>query len=115
MKDEVDNHMSTRETPLHPTRLAEPPYVRDRLIQEIKFFISHLRIKADGGVSAISRRDKPHLVQYVVCADKADVKGAGLVSSGGGSRPCSTISSRDGRGTPLRTTSPGNIEGRSVI
>lgn len=98
MKEDTDGKMSMGETPFNSTHLAEPPYVRERLVQEIKFFISHLRSKTSGsGVSTVSGNDKPHLIQYV--ADEAEMKGAGISgrSSGGGSRPRSTISSRDGR------------------
>lgn len=99
-----------RKTPSQSARLAEPPHVRERLVQEIKFFIAHLRSRANGSFPG---GDRPHLVQYVACADKADVKG--LVSGEGGSWPRSTVSSRDGRDTPLRTISPGSTEGRSVM
>lgn len=99
MKEDTDGKMSMA---VNSSHLAEPPYVRERLIQEIKFFISHLRSRTSGsGLSAVSGSDKPHLLQYVTFgADEAEMKGAGPISgrsSGGGSRPHSTISSRDGR------------------
>ena len=89
MQDDTDEMMASRETQTFD--LAEPPYVRERLIQEIKFFISHLKNKTSVRDMS-SGSGKPHLVEYVTCADEA-----GSGRSSGGSRPRSTISSRDGR------------------
>ena len=107
MRDDV---RLVKETPLHSSHLAEPPYVRERLIQEIKFFISHLKKKtlADSGSGGTQLR--PHIINYVACADEAELKGVGLIgSSASGSRPHSTTSSRD---TPLRSGSSGQLDGR---
>jgi hypothetical protein len=92
----ADENVATEGTPLGSKHFAEPPYVRDRLIKEIKFFISHLKSRTGGGgVSTVSSRDS--LIDYVTCASEAEIKGAGLASgrsSAGGSLPHSTISSR---------------------
>lgn len=117
MREESDHVRSVKETPLNSVHLAEPPYVRERLIQEIKFFISHLRKKASfSGIADVGSRGtlfRPHIIKYVACADEVELKGVGLVgsrqSSAGGSRPHSTASSRD---TPLRSGSSGQLYGR---
>lgn len=111
MREDTDDIISSRET----THLAEPPNIRDRLIREIKFFISHLSKLPFSGSSLAEEkkgRDRAHLIEYV--ADKVELR-VGEGGSAGGSRPRSRLSPKDGRETPLRTHSSGKIDGRYVL
>ena len=93
MWEDADSIISSGRTPLH-SFLAEPPHTRERLIQEIQFFISHLQRKeATNSISFISKVDPKHfhVVDYL-----ANVGGVGR------DRPQSAVSARDGRETPRR-------------
>lgn len=81
-------------------RLPEPPAARDRLIQEIRFFVDSIREKADdAGVftNIISKHNK-NVLDYVFENKTPETAGGG--------RPTSARSSRDGQETPVIATSP---------
>lgn len=110
MREDADDVISTRETPLISSHLAEPPHVRERLILEIKFFVSYLGKKANGSLNITSAndRDHAHLIDYVTCVDEPKL------GMGRKSRPRSSISSKHGRETPLRSSPSGGANGRCV-
>ena len=100
--------------------LPEPPAVRERLVQEIQFFVSYLRQKSEekGHVVGplLNSPDNREILDYVA---RLNVKGdreltsRGSSASGGTcSRPMSAVSSRDGRETPLRFHTPTSEDGR---
>ena len=92
--------------------LPEPPAVRERLVQEIQFFVGYLEQKSkERGNSvgpSLSSPDNKDILDYVA---RSNLKGErDLISRGsstsGGSRPMSAVSSKDGRETPLRLHTP---------
>ena len=89
MREDTDGIISSGKTPLH-SFLAEPPHVRERLIQEIKFFVSYLKKEKTDFTSQTLRTDhkQSHLIEYVT---------SGGV---GRSRPQSAVSVSE---APLRT------------
>lgn len=91
-----DDAGSTKQPPSNSTHLAEPPHIRERLIAEIKFFITSLQKKAGRHT---------HLVEYVTHVDA--MKGIGEIT--GASRPGSSTTSRE---TPPRASSRGASNGR---
>ena len=116
IRQQMADMVGTTSSPsLNSSCLAEPPHVRERLIQEIKFFISHLRSRSDGIVTSASRTDKSHLVQYVIGADAAEIRRVtnSRQNSRGGSRPDSAIDFRDSRSSPLNPTRRGGSRGGS--
>lgn len=125
----IENNNNTTSTALSARRalasLPEPPHARERLIKEIKFFITHLRSRPDYSRES-SMKSHAHIVEYVESsADFRGVGAGGLVANGNSSsgsssrknsaaalRPPSAISSRDGKETPLRPGSSDLAEGR---
>lgn len=103
--------------------LPEPPAVRERLVQEIQFFVSYLRQKSEerGQVvyPLLNSPDNRDLLDYVARSslkEDRDLMSRGSSASGGTcSRPMSAVSSRDGRETPLRLHTPTSEEGRYVV
>ena len=115
-------------------RLAEPPEVRQRLIQEIKFFVEYLEQRSaerQHHSNVLINHDKnKEILHYVEATTRQNERGDSSHSSryggsdGGscvsvgsgrwsnGSRPRSALSSQDGRETPLRTSTPGTADGR---
>ena len=101
--------------------LPEPPAMRERLVQEIQFFVSYLKQKAEekghsaaavaNGVGRLlDSPDNKDVFDYVA---RSSLKGErDLISRGSSasgsvcSRPMSAVSSRDGRETPLRLHTP---------
>lgn len=96
--------------------LPEPPAVRERLIQEIQFFVGYLKQKLDDkgdtvGGRLLSSPDNKEIFDYIT--HNSSSKGErGLISRGSSasgstcSRPMSAVSSRDGHETPLRVHTP---------
>ena len=115
--------MEASRRPASSSSLPEPPAVRERLIQEIQFFVGYLRQKSEEkGQSMdplLSLPDNREILDYV---DRSSLKGdrdlmsRGSSASGGTcSRPMSAVSSRDGRETPLRLHTPTSEEGRYAV
>ena len=103
--------------------LPEPPAVRERLIQEIQFFVGYLQQKSEEKGQAadplLSSPDNREVLDYVARSSlkgDRDLISRGSSASGGTcSRPVSAVSSRDGRETPLRLHTPTSDEGRYVV
>ncbi len=87
IREDTDGIISSGKTPLR-SFLAEPPHVRERLIQEIKFFLSHLKKETSNSMSHASGTHS-RLVAYM--------------ASTGRSRPQSAVSISEGVETPLKT------------
>ena len=110
--------------------LPEPPAVRERLVQEIQFFMDYLKQKAEERGNSPANVGNPRIgrlldspenkdvFDYVACSSSKTERG--LTSRGSSasgsmcSRPMSAVSSRDGRETPLRLHTPNSAseEGR---
>ncbi len=96
--------------------LAEPPELRQRLIQEIIFFIEYLKKKSKH--DRVGQDKNENILRYVEseavksgrssCCDSSDAGSCVSVRS----RPLSAVSSQDGRETPLRSLTPGSHDGR---
>ena len=97
-----------------PSRLPEPPHVRERLVKEIKFFVDSLQKRSGALPSTIT---SSRVVEYVNLSSTSSVPEQGRGESSvsrrsGGSRPDSAVSSWDGRDTPLRSGSSSGRQGR---
>ena len=107
--------------------LPEPPAVRERLVQEIQFFVDYLKQKSEernhspanlGGGRLLNSPENKDVFDYVARSSlkgERDLTSRGSSASGSlCSRPVSAVSSRDGRETPLRlhTPSSNSREGR---
>lgn len=106
----------TTSTPLvQHGHLAEPPELRQRLVQEIIFFVEHL--KKQSKQSLIKQDENRDILSYV---ESESVRSGRCDSSDSGSsvsvgiRPLSSVSSQDGRETPLRPLTPASQSGRFV-
>ena len=110
MKIGTDDIISSQKDLLSSSHFPEPPHVRERLIKEIKFFITHLKKKMDESVhvGSVSYGNHSHLVEYVKTTDAATAELEKVGISSRGSRPQSAISSRDGNDTPTS----GLVKGR---
>ena len=103
--------------------LPEPPEVRERLVQEIQFFVGYLQQKSEEKGQAVdpllNSPDSREILDYVARSSlkgDRDLMSRGSSTSGGTcSRPMSAVSSRDGRETPLRLHTPTSEEGRYVL
>ena len=103
--------------------LPEPPAVRERLVQEIQFFVSYLRQKSEEKGHAVdpllNSPDSQEILDYVARSSlkgDRDLMSRGSSASGETcSRPMSAVSSRDGRETPLRLHTPTSEEGRYAL
>ena len=89
MREDTEHIISSGKTPLH-SFLSEPPHIRERLIKEINFFVSHLKREAANKMD-LNPATHSDLIKYVTGT-----------SNVGRCRPQSAISARDGRETPLR-------------
>ncbi|KAI0243133.1 hypothetical protein LSAT2_008231 [Lamellibrachia satsuma] len=90
-------------------RLPEPPAMRDRLNEEIKFFVETLRERADENGRDFEKILSSHntdIIDYVLSQRRPG-------SSGYNSRPSTSQSSHDGRETPLMRMTP--ISDRSAL
>lgn len=100
---------------LHHGHLAEPPELRQRLVQEITFFVEHL--KKQSKQSFITQDKNRDILNYVenesVRSGRCDSSDSGSCVSVG-TRPLSAVSSQDDRETPLRPLTPGSQSGRFV-
>ena len=103
--------------------LPEPPALRERLVQEIQFFVGYLRQKSEEKGHSVgpllNSPDNREILDYVAHSSLKGDRGLtsrGSSASGGTcSRPMSAVSSRDGRETPLRLHTPTSEEGRYSI
>lgn len=112
MKQDNDKIISSYRPRSNSAHLAEPPHVRERLIAEIKFFISSLQKKSDQGFSTTPSTDNHAcLVEYVTHVE--EIKRAALLR--GESRSESPAHSKEGRETPFRSGSRGASNGRYVL
>lgn len=103
LREDTNGILACKENFMTSSQLPEPPFIRERLIKEIKFFINHLE-KIHGGLCDSSEKHV-HFIEYV---NSTDMKNTGE------NRPQSTISSRDNRETPLRLSSSSLTDERSV-
>ena len=104
--------------------LPEPPSVRERLIQEVQFFVSYLKQKSEEKGQNVTRMlnspDNKDILDYVARSSvksERDLISRGSSASGSTcSRPMSAVSSKDGRETPLRIHTPNSAseDGRYV-
>ena len=95
--------------------LPEPPAMRERLVQEIQFFVEYIRQKAEErGQSTghlLTSPDNKDIIDYVARSSlkgERELLSRGSSASAGStcSRPMSAVSSKDGRETPLRLHTP---------
>ncbi|KAJ8306152.1 hypothetical protein KUTeg_016697 [Tegillarca granosa] len=97
-----DYRDETESTP--HVKLPEPPGLRDRLIQEIQFFVENVKEKArNQGVNAdkiLKTRHNMDIIEYAV-------EGSRPGTARGQPRP-GTAMSRDGKETPMVTTPTGS-------
>ena len=88
--------------------------MRERLIQEVQFFVSYLKQKSEEKGQNVARMlnspDNKDILDYVARSSvksERDLISRGSSASGSTcSRPMSAVSSKDGRETPLRIHTP---------
>ena len=89
--------------------------MRERLIQEIQFFVGYLRQKSEERGHSVGRLltspDNKDILDYVAQSNlkgERELFSRGSSASAGSmcSRPMSAVSSKDGRETPLRLHTP---------
>lgn len=117
MHQDSDSKLAQIEAARHSTSpcLPEPPAMRERLIQEIQFFVGYLRQKSEERGNSVGRLlsspDNKDILDYVAHSSlKGERESSSRGSSAGAgstcSRPMSAVSSKDGRETPLRLHTP---------
>ncbi len=108
----------------HPAKLAEPPYIREALIKEIKFFLDSLHKRSETlpptlgkvvdyvNLSSTIKTEGDYCDGEVLSGNRLDKSSASKRYGGGGSRPDSAVSSWDGRETPVRCGSSSGRQSR---
>ena len=106
----------TTDSPLPYRQLAEPPELRQRLVQEIIFFVDYLKTKSKH--DCVGQDKNGDILRYVESeavrsgrSSRCDSSETGSCVSVG-SRPLSAVDSQNGRESPLRLLTPGSQDGR---
>ena len=123
VREDSDLEVAEIGTSEMPTSLPEPPAVRERLVQEIQFFVEYLKQRSEEKGQAVgplvNSPGNREILNYVARSNfKGDRELMSRGSSGSGgtcSRPMSAVSLNDGRETPLRLHTPTSEEGRYVL
>ena len=91
IREGTDSNSSCNKVSLSSSSLlAEPPHVRERLIAEIKFFITSLQKKTDH--TAVTSHT--HIIEYVTHEVARDTRGRPLSAVGGGDGRASSLMAR---------------------
>lgn len=120
MHQDSDSKLAQIEAARHSKSLClpEPPAVRERLIQEIQFFVGYLRQKSEERgqrvghlLTSPDNKDIFDYVAHLSLKGERELFSRGSSMSAGStcSRPMSAVSSKDGRETPLRLHTPTSV------